>query len=96
VAIAALGLSGLGNGIRVPPMTGVISARIPAAVRAGTMTVAYSLVLASGFLALLAAGPLLDRVGPEPVFAGVAAAQTVAAALVVRLALRASAPQSST
>jgi MFS family permease len=96
VAIAALGVSGLGNGIRVPPMTGVISARIPAAVRAGTMTVAYSLVLASGFLALLAAGPLLDRVGPEPVFAGVAAAQTVAAALVVRLALRASAPQSST
>jgi MFS family permease len=97
VAIAALALSGLGNGIRVPPMTGVIAARIPAALRAGTMTVAYSLVLASGFLALLAAGPLLDRVGPEPVFAGVAAAQTAAAALVARVAVRgAPAPQSST
>jgi MFS family permease len=96
VAILALALSGLGNGIRVPPMTGVLTTRIPAPLRAGTMTVAYSLVLASGFLALLAAGPLLDQVSPEPVFAGVACAQTVAAALVARLALRAPEPQSST
>jgi MFS family permease len=96
VAIAALALSGLGNGIRVPPMTGVLATRIPAPLRAGTMTVAYSLVLASGFLALLAAGPLLERIGPEPVFAGVAGAQTAAAALVARLALRAPVPQRST
>ena len=97
VAIGALALSGLGNGVRVPPMTGVIATRIPAPVRAGTMTVAYSLVLASGFLALLAAGPLLERIGPEPVFAGVACAQTVAAVLVARLALRgAPVAQSST
>jgi len=40
---------GPGQRDRVPPMTGVIAARIPAALRAGTMTVAYSVVLASGF-----------------------------------------------
>jgi predicted MFS family arabinose efflux permease len=88
VAIVALAASGLGNGIRVPPMTGVIAGRISAAVRAGTMTVAYSVVLASGFLALVAAGPLLEGPGPAPVFAGVAAAQTLAAALVLRVALQ--------
>jgi len=66
----------------------VIAERIPAALRAGTLTVVASVVLASGFVALMAAGPLLDRTGPEAVFAGVAAAQTVAAALVVRLARR--------
>jgi len=78
-------------------MTGVLATRIPAALRAGTMTVAFSLVLASGFLALLAAGPLLERIGPEPVFAGVALAQTAAAALLARVALRgAPLPQKST
>jgi hypothetical protein len=79
-------------------MTGVVAERIPAAVRAGTMTVAWSLVLASGFLALVVAGPVLDAAGPEPVFAAVAAAQTAAAALVGRMALRvrAPAPQSAT
>jgi MFS family permease len=88
VAIVALALSGLGNGVRVPPLYGVITLRIPAAVRAGTMTVSYSFVFASGFVALLAAGPLLDRFGVGPVFAAVATAQTVAAVIVGRLALR--------
>jgi MFS family permease len=88
VAIVALALSGLGNGVRVPPLYGVITLRIPAAVRAGTMTVSYSFVFASGFVALLAAGPLLGRFGAGPVFAAVATAQTVAAVIVGRLALR--------
>lgn len=96
IAVLALAASGLGNGIRVPPMTGVIAARIPAALRAGTMTVAYSLVLASGFLALVAAGPVLDARGPAPVFAIVAALQTLAAALVARVARRAPLAQSPT
>jgi hypothetical protein len=88
VAIAALALSGLGNGIRVPPVFGVMMSRIPAPLRAGTMTVSYSFVFASGFGALLAAGPVLARYGAAPVFAAVAAAQTLAAALVARAALR--------
>jgi MFS family permease len=88
VAIAALALSGLGNGVRVPPLYGVMTLRIPAPVRAGTMTVSYSFVFASGFLALIAAGPLLDRYGAGPVFAAVATAQTAAAVIVGRVALR--------
>jgi predicted MFS family arabinose efflux permease len=88
VAICALGLSGLGNGIRVPPLFGVMTVRIPAPLRAGTMAVSYSFVFASGFLALLAAGPVLDRAGAAPVFAAVAALQTLAAALVLRVAMR--------
>src|ERR671923_2863700 len=88
VAIAALALSGLGNGIRVPPLFGVMTVRIPTALRAGTMTVSYSFVFASGFLALMAAGPLLERYGAAPVFAAVAAAQTAAAVVVGRIALR--------
>ncbi len=92
VAVAALALSGLGNGIRVPPLFGVMTIRIPAPVRAGTMTVSYSFVFASGFLALLAAGPLLDRVGAAPVFAAVATAQTLAALVVGRVALRRAPP----
>jgi len=92
VAVAALALSGVGNGIRVPPLFGVMTIRIPAPVRAGTMTVSYSFVFASGFLALLAAGPLLDRAGAAPVFAAVATAQTLAALVVGRVALRGAPP----
>jgi predicted MFS family arabinose efflux permease len=88
VAIAALALSGLGNGIRVPPLFGVMTLRIPPPLRAGTMTVSYSFVFASGFLALAAAGPLLEHHGAAPVFAAVAVAQTAAAFVVGRIALR--------
>ena len=88
VAALALAISGLGNGIRVPPLFGVMTVRIPAPLRAGTMTVSYSFVFASGFLALLAAGPLLERHGATPVFGAVAAAQTAAAVIVARIALR--------
>jgi MFS family permease len=88
VALAALALSGIGNGIRVPPLFGVMTLRIPAPLRAGTMTVSYSVVFASGFLALIAAGPVLDRYGAAPVFGAVAAAQTAAAVVVARIALR--------
>jgi hypothetical protein len=72
----------------VPPLFGVMTVRIPAPLRAGTMTVSYSFVFASGFLALLAAGPLLERYGATPVFGAVAAAQTAAAVIVARIALR--------
>ncbi len=96
VAIVALALSGLGNGVRVPPLYSVMMLRIPAPVRAGTITVSYSFVFASGFLALLAAGPLLDRFGATPVFAAVATAQTAAAVIVGRVALRRPAVQRPT
>ena len=86
VAVAALIVSGVGNGIRVPPMVGVTTRRIPPALRTETLTVSSALVLSGGFLALLLAAPTLDRLGPEAVFAGIAAIQTLAALLVLRLA----------
>ena len=88
VALAALFLSGLGNGVRVPPLFGVVTLRVPRALRAGTMTLSGAIVLSGGFAALVLAGPLLDASGPGLVFAAVAAAQTLAAATVARLALR--------
>ena len=57
-------------------------------VRAETLTVSSALVLGGGFVALLLAGPALESLGAAAVFGGVAATQTAAAALVVRLALR--------
>ena len=61
MAIVALALSGIANGIRVPPITGLTMQRIPRPIRAETMTAASSLVTGAGFFALLAAGPALDR-----------------------------------
>jgi len=87
LAVVALVASGLANGVRVPPLFAVSTARIPAALRAETMTVSSALVLTGGFLALLPAGPALEAAGVAGVLAGVAAVQTLAAALVLRLAL---------
>jgi hypothetical protein len=92
LAIAALVLSGLGNGIRVPPIAGVFTARLPAGARAGTLTVSTALVLSGGFAALLLAGPVLATWGARPVLVALAAAQTLAAAIVLALAVRARRP----
>ncbi len=86
VAAVALALSGLANGVRVPPIAALTLQRVPARIRAETLTVASSLVLGSGFLALLAAGPALEHGDPALAWAGIAAAQTVAAALFARAA----------
>ena len=88
LALAALALSGFGNGVRVPPIAGVATNRIPQRVRAETLTVSSALVLGGGFVALLLAGPALESLGAAAVFGAVAATQTAAAALVVRLAFR--------
>lgn len=85
LAIIALLASGVGNGLRVPPIVGVTTARIPAALRAETLTVSSAIVLTGGFLALVVAGPALDSLGPEAVFGAVAAAQTLAAALALNV-----------
>jgi MFS family permease len=88
-ALTALAISGVGNGLRVPPIIGVTTSRIPQRLRTETLTVSSAVVLTGGFVALLLAGPALERFGPEPVFGAVAAAQTLAAALVLKLAFRA-------
>ena len=87
IAVGALAASGLGNGLRVPPVVGVTTARVPRALRAETLTVSSALVLTGGFVALIGAGPALEHLGHAAVFGIVAGAQTLAAALMVRLAI---------
>jgi MFS family permease len=88
IAVAALAISGVGNGLRVPPIVGVTTSRIPQRLRAETLTVSSAVVLTGGFIALLLAGPALESFGPEPVFGAVAVVQTLAAAVVLKLAFR--------
>jgi MFS family permease len=86
LAVGALAISGVGNGLRVPPIVAVTTSRIPQRLRAETLTVSSAVVLTGGFAALLLAGPALESLGAEPVFGAVAAVQTLAAVLVLKLA----------
>jgi len=81
VAIVALALSGIANGIRVPPIAGLTMRRIPRPIRAETMTAASSLVTGAGFFALLAAGPALESLDIAVVWGVIAALQSAAAAI---------------
>jgi MFS family permease len=95
VATVALLLSGIGNGVRVPPITAVVAARLGPAQRAATLTASTALVLSGGFVTLLLAGPALEASGAAPVLAATAVAQTLAAALVVQLAVTRPCPERS-
>ena len=86
LATAALALSGIGNGVRVPPITGLTLRRVPAEIRAQTMTVVSSLVLGAGFVALLAAGPVLEHLDVRVAWAAIASLQTLAALTFARVA----------
>jgi MFS family permease len=86
IAITALALSGLGNGIRVPPIVGATTSRIPQPLRAETLTVSSALVLGGGLLALVLIGPALEGLGAEAAFGAIAAAQTLAAGLALKVA----------
>jgi MFS family permease len=92
VAICALAASGIGNGLRVPPITGITMRRVPQRIRAETLTAASSVVLGAGFLTLLVTGPALDAFGSLPVWTGIACLQTAAAINFARLARAASQP----
>ena len=81
VAIVALALSGVANGVRVPPIIGLTMQRIPRRIRAETMTAASALVAGAGFFALLAAGPALDNLDIAVVWGVIAVLQTAAAAI---------------
>jgi hypothetical protein len=87
-AVAVLGVAGLANGIRVPPLRAVTMLRIPPALRVEAMTAEAMLPTAAGLLALVAAGPALEAFGVAPVFAGVAAVATTAAVCFAAVALR--------
>ncbi len=87
VAGFALALSGLANGVRVPPIAALTLGRVPPPICAETMTVVSSLVLGTGFLAPLAAGPALEHADPAVAWVGIAAIQSIAALLFARSAL---------
>jgi MFS family permease len=88
VAVAVLGVAGLANGIRVPPLRAVTVLRMPPASRVQAMTAEATLPTAAGLLALAVAGPALEAFGVAPVFAGVAAVATTAAVGFAAVALR--------
>jgi MFS family permease len=87
-AVAVLGLAGLANGIRVPPLRAVTLLRMPPGVRVQAMTAESTLSTAAGLLALALAGPALETLGTTPVLAGVAAVATTAAVAFAAVALR--------
>jgi len=88
VAGAALLVSGVANGVRVPPIASLEVARVPVPIRAETMTAATSVRLTGGLAALLVVGPALAALSVGVVWAGIAATQTVAAGLFASTALR--------
>jgi hypothetical protein len=75
---AALFASGLANGLVNPALHSILTLRPPAALRGKVMSAVLTLSQVGGPLALLAAGPALGAFGARPVFAVVAAVQTVA------------------
>jgi MFS family permease len=79
VAAAALVLSGLGNGFRVPAMQALAILRTPAGLRQQAGAASSSLAMLGGVAALAAAGPVLEELGTTPALAGVAVLSTVAA-----------------
>jgi hypothetical protein len=87
-AVAVLGLAGLANGIRVPPLRAVTLLRIPPGLRVQAMTAESTLSTAAGLLALALAGPALEPLGSTPVLAGVAAVATTAAVSFAAVAMR--------
>jgi MFS family permease len=80
VAAAALLLSGLGNGFRVPAMQALALLRTPTPLRQQTGAASSSMAMLGGVLALAAAGPVLEELGARAALGGVAALSTLAAA----------------
>ena len=76
---AALLVSGLGNGFRVPAMQALAILRTPAALRQQTGAASSSLSMLGGALALAVAGPVLQELGTSPALAGVAGLSSAAA-----------------
>jgi MFS family permease len=86
-AVAVLGVAGLANGIRVPPLRAVTLLRMPPSLRVQAMTAEATLPTAAGLLALAVASPVLETLGVTPVLAGVAAVATTAAVTFAAVAM---------
>ncbi|MGW2490892.1 MFS transporter [Streptomyces sp. NPDC001606] len=78
---ASLAVAGLLNGVSSAPVAAVRALRVPAAVRAETLTVATTLALTGAAAGWLVSGSTVQGLGLHGVFLGLAAAQTAAALL---------------
>ena len=77
-ASAALGLSGVANGLVNPSIHALMTLRIPAELRPTVLTVMMMVYGLTQPIAVFAIGPVLDRFGAQPVLVAFAAVQTVA------------------
>jgi MFS family permease len=86
--VSALFVSAVFGPLVNAPLLGVITMRTPEALRPKVMTAVITFAMLAGPLGLLVAGPLLQQLGPRPVFAIVAAGELVAALVFAAFALR--------
>jgi predicted MFS family arabinose efflux permease len=91
-AVAAIGASGLANGLVNASIHAIITLRIPPSLRPTVMSSLMTVYALSMPVGILGAGPLLDVFGVSPVLALCAAIQTVVMAAVALSALRERAP----
>jgi hypothetical protein len=90
--VVVLMVSSLFGPIVNAPLIGVTTMRTPEALRAKVMTGVLTFALLAGPLGLFLGGPLLQWIGPHPVFVIVAAGQLVAAVPFAVAALRRGSP----
>ena len=86
---AALGLSGLANGLVNPSIHAFMTLRVPPALRPSVMTTMVVFFGLTQPIGVLGAGPVLDEFGVEPVLVAFAAVQTAMMALIGLTAVRA-------
>ena len=87
--VGAIAASSFWNPIGNAPMIGLITTRTPVVLRAKVMTALVTFVVLAGPVGLVAAGPLVEAVGPHTFFLIIAAGMTASAAYFVFIALRA-------
>ena len=95
VAFTALVASGIGNGICNPSIHSIFVLRMPEGIRAKAMAAATTIWGLGTPIGLIFAGPVLAKLGPQPVLVGFAAAQTLAMTGIAISCLRARAPAPS-
>ena len=86
--VAALFVSAIPQPLVNAPLISLITARAPEALRPKVMTALMTIAMLAGPLGILGAGPLLERLGPRPVFLLIAAGLTTFAAFFAWVAVR--------
>ena len=86
--VGALFVSALFGPLVNAPLIGVITTRTPEALRPKVMTAVITFAMLAGPVGLLVAGPMLEQIGPRPVFGLVAAGELAAALVFATVALR--------